>query len=182
MRPTPIMAALITAALSALSAPAFAQDADAPLELPPVVMSTEHPDEIAVDAYAASNANAGATPFQGTAMLEAFNGQEGIGRIVDAFVARNVADPRISDIFRASDLVRVRRTLKEQFAYILGAPVAYTGRDMESSHRTLGLQAADMGALVENLQAAMRAEGVGFPAQNRFLAKLAPMKPDVVTR
>ena len=41
---------------------------------------------------------------------------------------------------------------------------------------------ADMGALVENLQAAMRAEGVAFRAQNRFLAKLAPIKRDVVER
>ncbi|CAL1690912.1 hypothetical protein MMB232_01046 [Brevundimonas subvibrioides] len=173
---------LITAALTTLAAPAFAQDADAPLELPPVVMSTEHPGEIAVDAYERSDANAGATPFEGTAMWEAFHGEAGVSRIVDAFVARNVADPRIAGIFAASDLVRVRRTLKEQFGYILGGPVIYSGRDMESSHRDLGLQAADMGALVENLQAAMQAEGVSFPAQNRFLAKLAPMKPDVVTR
>lgn len=173
---------LITAAAVAFAGPAFAQDADAPLELPPVVMSTEHPDEVAVDAYAQSNANAGATPFEGTAMWEAFHGAEGVSRIVDAFVARNVADPRISGTFVSMDLVRIRRTLKEQFGYILGGPVTYTGRDMESSHRNLGLQAADMGALVENLQIAMDEEGVAFTAQNRFLAKLAPMKRDVVVR
>jgi len=173
---------LMTAALGALATPVFAQDADAPLELPPVVMSTEHPDEVAVDPYAASNANAGATPFEGTAMLDAFHGQAGIDRIVEDFVGRITADPRIAGTFVSHDLIRLRRTLKEQFAYILGAPVAYSGRDMESSHRDLGLQAADMGALVENLQSAMQTEGVGFAAQNRFLAKLAPMKPDVVTR
>ena len=44
------------------------------------------------------------------------------------------------------------------------------------------MQTADMGALVENLQAAMRKEGVPFGAQNRFLAKLAPMKRDTVER
>ena len=32
-----------------------------------------------------------------------------------------------------------------------------------------------------NLQAAMRREGVTFPAQNAFLAKLAVMKSNVVT-
>ena len=53
---------------------------------------------------------------------------------------------------------------------------------MASSHADLGIQAADMGALVENLQIAMSDEGVAFPAQNRFLAKLAPMRRDVVTR
>ena len=44
----------------------------------------------------------------------------------------------------------------------------------------MGLQAADMGALVENLQAAMRDEHVAFIAQNRFLAKLAPMRRTIV--
>lgn len=174
---------LLVSAVSLLAAPAFAQDAVVDdFVLPPVVMSTEHPDEEAVDPYAPSDAHAGATPFAGAAMWEAFHGAGGVSRIVDAFVDRNLADPRIAGTFVAHDPVRLRRTLKEQFGYILGGPVAYTGRDMQSAHRDLGLQSADMGALVENLQAAMAEEGVAFPAQNRFLAKLAPMRRDVVTR
>ena len=174
---------LLASALSLLAVPAFAQDAvEDDFVVPPIVMSTEHPDEEAVDPYEQSNAHAGATPFEGTAMWAAFHGQDGVDRIVDAMVDRNVADPRITGTFAGQDLVRIRRTLKEQFAYILGGPVDYTGRDMESSHRDLGLQAADMGALVENLQIAMADEGVAFPAQNRFLAKLAPMRRDVVVR
>lgn len=174
---------LLTAAVSLLAAPAFAQDAaQDDFVVPPVVMSTEHPDEEAVEPYEQSNAHAGATPFEGTAMWEAFHGQEGVNRIVDAMVDRNIADPRIAGTFVGHDLVRIRRTLKEQFAYILGGPVDYTGRDMASSHRDLGLQASDMGALVENLQIAMSEEGVAFAAQNRFLAKLAPMRRDVVVR
>ena len=39
-----------------------------------------------------------------------------------------------------------------------------------------------MNALVENLQQAMHEQGVPFGAQNRFLAKLAPMTRSVVTR
>ena len=170
---------LLSAALSLLAAPVLAQEADAAA---PVVMSTEHPNEEAVDPYERSNAHAGAVPFEGTAMWEAFHGADGVSRIVDAMVDRSVADPRIAGTFVSHDLVRLRRTLKEQFGYILGGPVTYTGRDMASTHAELGLQAADMGALVENLQAAMRQEGVSFTAQNRFLAKLAPMRRDVVVR
>lgn len=174
---------ILSAAAALLASPTLAQDAEADeLVIPPVVMSTEHPDEEAVEPYEQSNAHAGTTPFEGTAMWEAFHGAEGVSRIVDAFVDRNVADPRIAGAFVSHDLVRIRRTLKEQFGYILGGPVTYTGRDMASSHRDLGLQAADMGALVENLQIAMSEEGVAFRAQNRFLAKLAPMRRDVVTR
>ncbi len=79
-------------------------------------------------------------------------------------------------------MVRLRRTLNEQFCYILGGGCSYTGRDMTAAHKDMGIQQADMAALVENLQAAMRQEHVPFAAQNRLLAKLAPMHRDVVTR
>lgn len=165
-----MIAKLSLAALLLTAAPALAQD------------PAHRPGEEAVDPYVASDANAGATPFAGTAMFDAFHGQEGIDRIVDDLLERSVADPRIAPIFERTDMVRLRRTLKEQFCYLLGGPCAYTGRSMQDAHDEIGLQAADMGALVEHLQAAMAAEGVPFHTQNRFLAKLAPMKRDVVTR
>jgi hemoglobin len=140
------------------------------------------PGELPVDPYEVSNANAGADPFEGKALFNAFNGEAGIGRIVDDLVERNLADPRIKDIFAASDLVRLRRTLKEQFCYILNGPCDYTGMDMASSHKDHGITNREFNALVENLQHAMNKEGVPFRAQNKLLAKLAPMQRDVVTR
>ncbi|KQM68021.1 globin [Sphingomonas sp. Leaf17] len=135
-----------------------------------------------VDPYTVSDANAGATPVGGDGLWRAFHGRDGVDRIVDDLVVRSIADRRIGDIFRGQDMARLRRTLKEQFCYILNGGCAYTGRTMKDSHRDLGIQQADMGALVENLQAAMRQEGVPFMAQNRLLAKLAPMKRDIVER
>lgn len=173
---------LIATILVAAPAPILAQEAEEELALPPVVMSTEFPGEIEVEAYERSNANAGATPFEGAGMWETFGGAEGVSALVETFVDRIVADPRIAGIFVAQDQVRLRRTLKEQFGYILGGPAAYSGRDMRSSHADLGIQSADMAALVENLQIAMSEHGVPFRAQNRFLAKLAPMRRDIVTR
>lgn len=143
---------------------------------------TPPPGEDPVDPYPQSNANAGARPFTGTAMLHAFHGRPGIDRIVDDLVTRSVVDKRITDIFKGQDEVRLRRLLKEQFCYILNGGCAYSGRAMRAGHKDLGLQTADVAALIENLQAAMHKERVPFFAQNRFLAKLAPMKRDVVER
>lgn len=140
------------------------------------------PGEQPVDPYAQSDANAGATPFAGQGMWHAFHEQAGVDRVVDGFVDRNVADPRIADIFKGQDIVRLRRTLKEQFCYILGGGCAYSGRDMKEAHKNLGAQTKDMNALVENLQKAMATESVPFFAQMRLLSKLAPMKHDVITR
>ncbi len=132
--------------------------------------------------YVQSDANAGATPFRGTAMWHAFHEGAGVDRIVADFVTRNLADARIGDIFKGQDIVRLRRMLAEHFCYILGGGCRYSGRTMREAHKHMGVQQADMGALVENLQAAMRAERVPFTAQNRFLAKLAPIHRDVVQR
>nr|QQZ50017.1 hypothetical protein JKL49_25845 [Phenylobacterium glaciei] len=92
---------IIAAGLTAATLPAFAE---------------ERP----VDPYSQSNANAGATPFTGEQMLAAFHGREGVARIVDGALDRSVADPKLEEIFHATDMERLRRTLKEQIAYLLG--------------------------------------------------------------
>ncbi len=144
---------------------------------PPAVAGEE-----AVAPYVVSDANAGARPFAGDGMARAFHGQAGIGRIVDRFVAANFADAEIGAVFAGQDRARITRLLKEQFAYILNGGGHYSGRDMAAAHRDMGVQHKDMNRLVENLQAAMRAEGVPFAAQNRFLSRLAPMRTAIVTR
>jgi hemoglobin len=138
--------------------------------------------EFPVDPYAQSNANAGATPYDSAALVADFGGRDGIARIAARTVELSEADPRIAEIFAAHDMVRLTRTLDEQFCYLLGAGCDYTGRDMRTAHAQMGVTKADLNALVENLQAAMREEGVPFAAQNRLLAKLAPMSKDVVQR
>jgi hemoglobin len=144
--------------------------------------SPDHPGEEAVAPYAQSNANAGARPLANPAVFAAFHGQAGIVRIANDVVDRGAADPRIADIFKSQDLVRLKRTLAEQLCYLAGGPCAYTGRDMAAAHKDLGIQNADFNALVEDLQWAMSREGVPFRTQNRLLARLAPMQKTVVTR
>lgn len=140
------------------------------------------PGELEVDPYEQSNANAGAHAMAGPDVFNAFGGQEGIDRIVDDLVDDMHTDPRIEGIMRASDQVRLRRTLKEQFAYLLGGPIDYTGRDMATSHRDHGITTGEFNVVVELLQNAMDAEGIPFRTQNKLLALLAPMHRDIATR
>jgi hemoglobin len=138
--------------------------------------------EVPVAPYRVENANAGAVPFAGTAMAQAFGGQAGVHRLAARLVEKITSDPAISDIFVATDKVRLQRTLYEQLCYIVNAGCAYTGRDMREAHRQLGLKTRDLNALVVDLQSAMHEQGIAFAAQNRLLAKLAPMQRLVVTR
>ncbi len=138
--------------------------------------------ELPVDPYIQDDENAGADPFKNGKMAAAFHGQDGIRRIADNLVDISLSDPRISDIFKAHDTVRLRRTLFEQFCFILNAGCDYSGRDMKTAHTDMGLQRGDLNALVENLQKAMDQEGIAFRSQNRLLSKLAPMNRDIVER
>lgn len=138
--------------------------------------------ELPVEPYEQSNANAGAAPYAGAGLVADFGGREGIARIAARTVELSEADPRIAAIFASRDTVRLKRTLAEQFCYLLDAGCDYSGRDMKTAHAEMGVTRADLNALVENLQAAMREAGVPFAAQNRLLAKLAPMSRQVVER
>jgi hemoglobin len=146
------------------------------------LVAAADPPEQPVEPYTQSNANAGTTPLRSDAAFKAFHGTDGLKRIAGDLVEFSHADPRITDIFRTADNARLKRTLAEQFCYILGGGCAYTRRDMVSIHKDMGLQNADMGALVENLERAMEKEKVPFWAQAKLLAKLAPMKRVVVVR
>lgn len=152
-----------------------------------VIMSVQntnqiHEGELPVDPYVVENANAGAIPMKDDNLYIAFGGKEGVSRIVGRFVDGVQQDERINKIFMASDFVRLERTLNEQFCYLLGGPCDYTGRDMVSVHEDHGITTREFNAVVEVLQQAMYAEGIPSRQQNRFLAKLAPMHRDIVTR
>ncbi|MFI8383178.1 group 1 truncated hemoglobin [Pseudomonas sp. NPDC079086] len=108
--------------------------------------------------------------------------QAGITHIVEGMLLNIAADPRIVRHFENIDIVRLRDKLVEQICVEAGGPCTYTGDSMEESHKGQNLTPSDFNALVENLQDAMSAQGVPMPAQNRLLARLAPMRDQVIDR
>ncbi|PJE41801.1 MAG: group 1 truncated hemoglobin [Pseudomonas sp.] len=108
--------------------------------------------------------------------------QAGITRIVEGMLLNIAADPRIVRHFENIDIERLRDKLVEQICVETGGPCTYTGDSMEESHKGQNLTPSDFNALVENLQEAMSAQNVPMPAQNRLLARLAPMRAQVIDR
>jgi hemoglobin len=123
-----------------------------------------------------------APAFAQDALFADLGGQPGIDRIVEASVDSYLTDPRISAIFDESNIDRLRAELKVQFCQVAGGDCAYKGHDMTAAHKGLHLTNANFNALVEDLQVAMEKQGIPFATQNRFLARLAPMQHQVVTK
>jgi len=121
-------------------------------------------------------------PLKDDSLYRDLGGQAGITRIVEGMLLNIAGDARIVRHFKKIDIVRLRDKLVEQLCAEAGGPCVYTGDSMEESHKGQNLTPSDFNALVENLQAAMTAQGVAIPAQNRLLARLAPMRAQVIDR
>lgn len=108
--------------------------------------------------------------------------QAGITRIVEGMLLNIARDERIVDRFRKIDIERLRDKLIEQFCVETGGPCTYTGDSMAESHKGQNISRSDFNALVEDLIAAMDEERVPVPEQNRLIARLAPMRGEIIEK
>lgn len=127
-------------------------------------------------------AQTSASAMQDDELFQSFGGKAGVSKIVDDFLTIWQADPRISKRLDDADVDRLGIMLKEQINQLTGGPAVYSGKDMRSAHAAMGLHNMDFNALAEDLQKAMEQNNVSSRAQNKLLAKLAPMQKDIVTK
>ncbi|MGY2202193.1 group I truncated hemoglobin [Pseudomonas gingeri] len=104
----------------------------------------------------------------------------GITRIVEGTLIHIARDRRIAERFRKIDIQRLRDKLVEQFCVEAGGPCVYTGDTMAESHKGQNVSRSDFNALVEDLIAAMDDQAIPVPVQNRLIARLAPMRGEVI--
>jgi len=134
-------------------------------------------------AVPASSAPAQAvTSADGDATFRGLGGKDGIEKIVKDLLPILLADARIKNSFKEVDMERLSVKLQEQFCVLAGGPCKYTGKDMKIIHEDLKITNAQFNALAEDLQVAMDKHGIAARAQNKLIAKLAPMQREVVTR
>ena len=111
-----------------------------------------------------------------------FGAKEGITQVVKEFIGVVAADPRINTFFKDTNIPRLQAMLVDQFCELTGGDCKYSGRDMKTAHGGMGVNTANFNALAEDLQVAMTTQGISSSAQNKLVAKLAPMQRVIVTK
>lgn len=114
------------------------------------------------------------------ALYQSLGGQRGLNSLMDDFMLRLLADPRMNPFFKDVDQAHVKAQLVAQFCEVAGGPCKLNGPDMKKVHSGFDINKAHFNALVEVLQQSMDAQGIAFTAQNRLLAQLAPMHRDII--
>jgi hemoglobin len=120
-------------------------------------------------------------------LYDRLGGKPAITAVVDEFVGRVAADGRINHFFATtasnpSQLAAFKGKLVDQICQAAGGPCQYTGKDMKSAHRGMGITAADFNALVEDLVGALDAFKVAKADKDQLLAVLGPMQGAIVEK
>jgi hemoglobin len=130
--------------------------------------------------FLACNAQAQSAPAADDSLYQSLGGQPALVRLVDDFMARLLADPRMNPFFKDVDQAHVKAQLVAQFCEVSGGPCKLKGPDMKKAHAGMDITKHDFNALVEVLQDSMSAQGIPFMTQNRLLARLAPMHREII--
>ncbi len=116
-----------------------------------------------------------------SALYQALGEKAGLVKLMDDFVPRLQADPRLAEAFKKANVENLKMQLVNQICQVSGGPCEYKGADMKAAHSNMDITKTDFNALVEVLQKSMDAQGIAFSSQNQLLARLAPMHRDVIT-
>lgn len=114
--------------------------------------------------------------------FEDFGQKAGLVKLMDQFMADLVSNEKTRPHFEKADQKRIKEQLVEQFCEVLEGPCKYTGKSMAQSHSGLDISKNEFNALVEVLRTTMSKQNIPVRAQNKLLAKLAPMHRDIIRK
>lgn len=110
-------------------------------------------------------------------------GYDAIALVVDDFIHRLATDKRFERFFSgfSEDSQRLRQHILDQFCAAAGGPCVYTGSEMRTVHKGLGITEADWDAAVKHL-AALDKYKVPEAEKNELLAFVVTQKKDIVEK
>ena len=117
--------------------------------------------------------------YEGT-LYAALGCTSGIELLTNNFLRELAADDRIRHRYKKTDIGRFHRMMQLQICELADGPCIYPGDSMKRTHGGMNIRPAEFNALVEALMRAMDTTGLNPGVQNRLLAKLAPMRADIV--
>ncbi len=113
-------------------------------------------------------------------LYDALGGAAGVERLVDALTAEYHSDANIAPLFAATDDAYFKARLREQVCMISDGDCEYTGLSMAEAHSGMDLSEAQFNDFVDVSRRAMTKAGFAIGVQNRLLARLAPMREQVI--
>ncbi|MFK7862223.1 MAG: group 1 truncated hemoglobin [Granulosicoccus sp.] len=134
---------------------------------------------------AGSSTSSGSTSQQASengslTLYEQLGGRTGVEKLSEQFIIHIAADKRIRERFAKSDIGRFHLMMQEHLCDISDGPCEYSGDDMQKTHGGMNIRSSEFNAVVEALMNAMDVVQLPISTQNRLLARLGPLRPEIV--
>lgn len=117
-----------------------------------------------------------------TTLYDDLGGAPGIDAVVENFIQGIASDPQIFPYFADSHVSRFREKITEHFCHISDGPCTYTGDNMVDIHVGMEINENHFNRTVDLLYGAMEQENIPHRTQNRLIARLAPLRKDIIYR
>ncbi len=115
-----------------------------------------------------------------TTLYEQLGGPEAIDAVVEEFYARVLADEKVKDLFKNTDMEKQKRHQAAFIAYATGGPNRYRGRTIKKAHEGLGITEEQFMAVATHLSDALKHFNVPQHLIDRVIEIFASLKDDVV--
>jgi hemoglobin len=115
-------------------------------------------------------------------LYDKLGGEQGVDKIVNHLVKNIGHDEQIFHYFAEANVKRFKKHLAWHLCDISDGPCDYTGDSMQQIHDGMQINERDFNHLVDLLIDAMYKADVPHPVQNQLLARLAPLRADIIYR
>ena len=118
-------------------------------------------------------------------LYKRLGGYDAIAAVVDEFIGRLAADKQLNRfLVGLSDNSKghLRQMIVEQSCAATGGSCVYTGRDMNTAHKGLGITGSDWDLAVKHLSDSLDKFKVPQKEKDEFLAAISSFKADIVEK
>lgn len=118
-------------------------------------------------------------------LYQRLGGYDAIAAVTDDFIGRMAADKQLGRYFvghSEDSLKRIRQLVVDQLCAATGGPCLYTGRDMKSAHKGMGISKAEWNAAAAHLVATLDKFKVPEGEKKEVLAAITSLEKDIVEK
>ncbi len=113
-------------------------------------------------------------------LFDRLGGKGAITAVVDEFVNRIVADPRVNGRFASTDVKRFKMLNVELVCEATGGPCKYSGRNMKKTHNGMRISQAEFDIVAGHLAATLKKFKVPKQESQELLGIIGSLRKDIV--